>query len=86
LVTALSFASDARVETWIERGAEVSSHYDPLLAKLIVRGEVRDDALTRLASTLDATSVAGLETNLAFLRAIAAAPFLSGRRNDNSQP
>jgi len=75
LVTALSFPENARVETWIEPGAEVSSHYDPLLAKLIVKGKDRSDALVRLSSALDATSVAGLETNLAFLRGIATAPF-----------
>ena len=75
LVTALSFPSDARIETWIEQGTEVSPHYDPLLAKLIVKGGDRAEALTRLASSLDATSVVGLETNLAFLRAIATAPF-----------
>lgn len=75
LVTALSFPPEARVETWIEPGAEVSAHYDPLLVKLIVRGADRGEALTQLASALDATAIAGLETNIAFLRAIAAAPF-----------
>ena len=75
LVTALSFPADARVETWIEQGAEVSPHYDPLLAKLIVRGSDRSDALTRLRSALGTTAVGGLETNLGFLREIAAAPF-----------
>jgi urea carboxylase len=75
LVTALSFPADTRVETWIERGAEISPHYDPLLAKLIVRGNDRAEALTRLRSALGVTSVAGLETNVGFLREIAAAPF-----------
>ena len=52
------------------RGTEVTPFYDPMLAKIIARGATRErGASTRLAAALDATRVAGIETNLAYLRA-----------------
>ena len=74
-ITDLAFPKDARIETWIERGTEVTSLYDPLLAKIIVKGNDRADALARLRTALDATAVSGIETNLAYLSAIADSPF-----------
>jgi len=61
-----------RIETWVERGTEVSPYYDPMLAKLIVRGANRTEALNRLSESLAETRVAGLETNLLYLRQILA--------------
>ncbi len=72
LLTEVVFPSDARVETWVEPGCEVSPFYDPLLAKLVVHGATRADAVARLAAALDATRLAGIETNLAYLREIVA--------------
>ena len=70
---------DIRIETWVERGTEVSAFYDPLLAKIIVRGADRADALARLDAALADTRLHGLETNLAYLRQIVAAEgFLAG--------
>src|SRR5436190_24253592 len=63
-LTDVHFAPSARVETWIERGTEVSAFYDPLLAKIIVRGSDRADALARLDSALADTRLHGLDTNL----------------------
>jgi len=69
-----------RVETWVERGTEVSPYYDPMLAKLIVRGSNRSEALNRLAQSLAETRVAGLETNLLYLRQIIASKgFVAGK-------
>lgn len=69
-----------RVETWVERGTEVSPYYDPMLAKLIVRGADRAEALNRLAQSLAETRVAGLETNLLYLRQIIASKgFIAGK-------
>ncbi len=70
-VTELRFPEHARIETWITSGTEVSTHYDPLLAKLIVRGENREAAVRALRQALDETAVAGFETNLGWLRQIA---------------
>ena len=79
-VTELAFPGEARVETWLTAGSEVSTHYDPLLAKLIVKGVDRPAAVAALRRALDATRVAGLETNLEWLRQItASAMFREGR-------
>jgi len=75
-ITALTFPSDARIDSWIEPGSEVSAHYDPLLAKLIVHGEDRPDALRRLSRALEETQIAGIETNVRYLRALAQQPAL----------
>jgi urea carboxylase len=80
VLTEVCLPPSARVETWIERGAEVSPYYDPLLAKIIVRGPDRAAALARLAEALAETRVQGLETNLEYLRQVVASPeFQSGR-------
>jgi urea carboxylase len=70
-VTELRFPERTRIETWITSGTEVSTHYDPLLAKLIVRGENREAAVRALRQALAATALAGFETNLGWLRQIA---------------
>ena len=60
-----------RVETGVRQGDEVSVHYDPMIAKLVVWDRDRDAALRRLAGALAETRVAGLATNLGLLLAIA---------------
>jgi urea carboxylase len=67
---------DARVETWVEAGTEVPPFYDPMIAKLIVHGSDRRDALVKLAAALDQTELAGIETNLDYLRYLAVLPAL----------
>ena len=79
LLTQARFPADARVETWVADGAEISPFYDPLIAKVIVRGANRRDALTKLRKALADVSVAGIETNLDYLRQLAVDPlFTSG--------
>lgn len=65
-------AAVVRVDTWIDRGEDIGSHYDPLLAKLIVHGADRPTALARLRQALAETRIGGIETNLDYLRSIAA--------------
>ena len=65
---------DARVETWVESGAEVTPYYDPMLAKIIVRGDNRQVAVERLRAALAECRVAGIETNLEYLRQVCADP------------
>ncbi len=64
-------APGVRVDTGITAGSEVSVHYDPMLAKLIVAAENRPAAIERLRSALDAFAVLGVATNIRLLRAIA---------------
>ena len=71
-LTDVHFASSARIETWVERGTVVSAFYDPLVAKIIVRGATRAEALQRLDVALADTRLHGMETNLAYLRQIVA--------------
>jgi urea carboxylase len=71
-LTRVRFPSQARVETWVEDGTEISSHYDPLLAKIIVSGDDRGEAVTKLREALKDTEIAGIETNLEYLRQLVA--------------
>lgn len=67
-LTEVAWPAGARIETWIERGTEISPFYDPMLAKIIVSAPARDEAILRLQSALDETRIGGLETNLGYLR------------------
>jgi len=79
-LTEAAFPRDARVETWVEQGAEISTHYDPLLAKLIVTAPDRPAAVLALQRALANTRLSGIETNLGWLRDVAASePFVSGQ-------
>jgi acetyl/propionyl-CoA carboxylase alpha subunit len=57
-----------RVESGVEAGSVVSVHYDPLLFKLVARGDGRDEALARMRAALDATAVEGVRTTIPFLK------------------
>ncbi len=69
-VTSLQLPGNARVDTWLEVGAEVSAFYDPLVAKVIVHADDRDAAWTGLESALAETRVQGIATNLGLLRSV----------------
>ena len=62
----------ARVDAALESGAEVSTAYDPMLAKVVAGGPTREAARQALVAALDDCAVLGLTTNLGFLRALAA--------------
>ncbi|HEY3598971.1 MAG TPA: urea carboxylase [Paraburkholderia sp.] len=70
-LTHVAFPADVRVDTWVDAGTEVSAFYDPLLAKLIVKGATREAALAALCDALERTELYGIETNLDYLRAVA---------------
>lgn len=57
-----------RVDSGVVQGSEVSVYYDPMLAKLIVIGRSRKEALQKLAWALDRYVVLGVTTNIPFLR------------------
>jgi acetyl/propionyl-CoA carboxylase alpha subunit len=63
-----------RVDSGVAAGVEVSSDYDPMLAKIISHGPDRQTALELLRQALDDTRVVGLTTNIAYLRALLAWP------------
>ncbi|KAF5646658.1 DUR1 2-urea amidolyase [Fusarium tjaetaba] len=78
-ITALEFPSSLRVDTWIQLGTEITTSFDPLVAKLIASGSNREEAIENLAEGLAATRIEGVQTNLEYLRQIVASPmFRSG--------
>ncbi|HYP80913.1 MAG TPA: 5-oxoprolinase/urea amidolyase family protein, partial [Steroidobacteraceae bacterium] len=70
LLTEVRMPGDLRIDSWIETGTEVSTWYDPMLAKIIAHGATREAALARLQQALSETAVHGIETNLPMLRAV----------------
>lgn len=65
-----SISDTVRIDAGFIMGDEVSSHYDPMIAKLIVRGHDRTVAIQKLRSALNQYEVAGLVTNIEFLKAV----------------
>jgi 3-methylcrotonyl-CoA carboxylase alpha subunit len=73
-------SADVRIDTGFVQGDEVTSHYDPMISKLIVRGETRNDAVRKLAMALKEYEVAGPVTNIEFLKRICTSPdFVDGK-------
>lgn len=67
-----SFSLSAiRVDSGIRQGDSISPFYDPMIAKLIVHGVDREDALRKMQSALEQSYIAGLHTNLRFLHRLA---------------
>ncbi|HEX7965537.1 MAG TPA: acetyl/propionyl/methylcrotonyl-CoA carboxylase subunit alpha [Gammaproteobacteria bacterium] len=64
----------ARVDTGVRSGDDISPFYDPMIAKVIVKGADRADAIGRLNAALAETAVFGLTNNLPLLRGIARHP------------
>ncbi|BDB26942.1 biotin carboxylase subunit of acetyl-CoA carboxylase [Cupriavidus sp. TA19] len=57
-----------RIDAGVREGDTISPYYDPMIAKLIVWGKDRDEALARMRQALAAYHVVGLSTNVAFLQ------------------
>ncbi|MFE6735077.1 acetyl/propionyl/methylcrotonyl-CoA carboxylase subunit alpha [Microbacterium sp. NPDC057650] len=65
---------DARSDAAVETGSVVTADYDPMIAKVIAHGADRAEALARLDDALADTVLLGVESNIAFLRALLADP------------
>jgi 3-methylcrotonyl-CoA carboxylase alpha subunit len=61
-------SSAVRVDSGVRQGDAITPFYDPMIAKLIVWGEDRQQALARMAEALGQTQIVGLSTNVAFLK------------------
>jgi propionyl-CoA carboxylase alpha chain len=73
-----------RVDSGVYEGAEISLYYDPMIAKLVVQGETRAAAITRMIGALDAFYIEGVSHNVGFLAAVfATARFREGRLSTN---
>ena len=72
-------SADVRIETGVRQNDEVSVHYDPMIAKLVVWGPDRNSALLKLRSCLAEFNISGLSTNINFLMDLASHPeFIQG--------
>ncbi|WP_141500238.1 urea carboxylase [Paenibacillus luteus] len=64
------FSAHARNESWVRDGLTVTTLYDPMLAKIIVHGASREEAIEKLIQALGETRMYGLTTNLQYLQAL----------------
>ncbi len=71
----LGFPSESariRIDTGVQANAEITPWFDPMIAKLVVHGSTRASALARLRHALAQVEIAGVTTNVAFLRRVTA--------------
>lgn len=67
VITGFRTPEDVRVDTGVEEDDEVGIHYDPMIAKLIVHGDTREEAIAEMQAALEDTVLSGLITNQEFL-------------------
>jgi len=69
-----------RVETGYAEGRDVTPHYDPMIAKVIVHAETRNQAIEQLTGALEAFEIQGIKHNIpAVLAVLRSVPFRAGR-------
>lgn len=69
--------ADVRIDSGVQVGDEVGVYYDPMMSKIICWGETRQAALNKLNVALSAYQLAGIQTNINFLRALISVPDFS---------
>ncbi|WP_138494876.1 urea carboxylase [Paenibacillus pinistramenti] len=74
MIDQIVWPQDTRVETWIQKGVQVTTLYDPMLAKLIVHAPDREEAITAMTKALGELRVYGLTTNKAYIEAFLQTP------------
>ena len=68
-----------RIDSGVREGDTITPFYDPMIAKLIVHGASREEALKRMSQALRGCEVVGPHTNVEFLqRIVASVPFSTG--------
>jgi propionyl-CoA carboxylase alpha chain len=71
-----------RVDTGVYEGGEISMYYDSMIAKLIVHGSTREQAIARMRDALNGFVIRGVASNIAFQAALMQHPrFVSGNFN-----
>ncbi|MGE8200021.1 MAG: biotin/lipoyl-containing protein, partial [Variovorax sp.] len=76
--------SRVRIDDGVREGGEISPFYDSMIAKLIVHGSTRDEALARLDAALAQVQIVGVSTNVQFLRGILATESFSKANLDTA--
>ena len=68
-----------RIDTGVRQGDKITPYYDPMIAKIIVRGKSRKESIKRMSEVLRSVRIEGLISNLTFLqRVMQSQPFLDG--------
>ncbi|KAI8987177.1 carbamoyl-phosphate synthase L chain, ATP binding domain-containing protein [Pilobolus umbonatus] len=68
-----------RLETGFIQGDDISVYYDPMISKLVVHGQNRNDALRRFRRALEQYQIVGLNTNISFIKKVCEHPeFIKG--------
>jgi urea carboxylase len=67
VLSEVSFPDQVRVDSFVERGTEISGYYDPMIAKVMALADDREQAIAKLEGALARTRLAGTETNLDYL-------------------
>ncbi|MGB8634045.1 MAG: biotin carboxylase N-terminal domain-containing protein [Rhodanobacteraceae bacterium] len=75
-------SSEVRIDSGVVEGDNVSIHYDPMIAKLIVRGPDRPRALLAMQQALAQCTIGGLKSNIAFLERLIRHPVVVDGRID----
>jgi propionyl-CoA carboxylase alpha chain len=71
-----------RVDTGVQEGGEISMHYDSMIAKLIVHGRDRNEAIAKMREALNGFVIRGISSNIPFQAALLAHPdFVTGNFN-----
>ncbi|MFN7087137.1 MAG: acetyl/propionyl/methylcrotonyl-CoA carboxylase subunit alpha [Burkholderiales bacterium] len=79
--------AQVRVETGYAEGRELTPHYDPLIAKVIVRADTREAAIANLIYALAQFEIQGVKNNIpALLAILRSAPFREGRMHTGLIP
>ncbi len=63
-----------RIETGVQSGDSISRYYDPMIAKLVVYGDDRSQAIARMTHALAQTQIVGVKNNVSFLQQIISLP------------
>ncbi|NQW80566.1 MAG: acetyl/propionyl-CoA carboxylase subunit alpha, partial [Polaromonas sp.] len=78
----MSQLQGVRVDTGVQDGGEIPMHYDSMIAKLIVHGKDRLDAIAKMREALNAFVIRGISSNIPFQAALLAHPkFVAGDFN-----
>lgn len=66
----VQFPNDCRVDTWVKKGTKISPEFDPTLAKIIVHGKDRNEAILKMKKALNETKIYGCVTNVDYLKSL----------------
>jgi 3-methylcrotonyl-CoA carboxylase alpha subunit len=77
-------ATGVRVDSGVREGDTISPYYDSMVAKLIVHGRTREEALARMDAALAQTHIVGLATNVQFLRHVVTCPSFAQAQLDTA--